>query len=157
MWTCPHCDGQTEDEFQLCWTCRIPRGGPADFHYNKRVLVTSTPTIATHQIVEYIGPVFGEAVYGANFFRDIASGIADVLGGRSQSYEDILVRGRTATIHEMQLRAEKLNCNAIVGLEIQYEPIGNSMFLICASGTAVRVVPLKQELGDAAKCSDDES
>lgn len=152
MWTCPHCNGETEDEFRLCWTCRIPRGSPAGYHDNERVIVTTTPTLATHDIVEYLGPVFGETVYGANFFRDIASGFTDVLGGRAQSYENILVRGRTSAIYEMKLRAEKLNGNAIVGLSIQYEPIGNSMFIICTTGTAVRVI-LRTGKTDAAALS----
>ena len=142
MWTCPNCDGQTDDDFQICWTCRIPQGGSPDYHRNERVLVTSTPSLVTHEILEYVGPVFGETVYGANFLRDIASGVTDFLGGRSESYESILTRGRTAAIHEMQLRAEKLNCNAILGLQVQYEPIGDSMFLIlriwdCRSGESV--------------------
>lgn len=138
MWTCPNCDGQTDDDFQICWTCRIPKGGSPDYHCNQRVLVTNTPSLCTHEILEYVGPVFGETVYGANFLSDIASGVTDFLGGRSESYENILTRGRTAAIHEMQLRAEKLNCNVIVSLQVQYEPIGDSMFLICVSGTAVR-------------------
>ncbi|MEZ6138733.1 MAG: YbjQ family protein [Pirellulaceae bacterium] len=142
MWTCPHCDGTTDDEFQICWSCRIPRGQSANFHECDRVLVTSTPTLCTHSILEYVGPVFGETVYGANFFRDFASGFTDMFGGRSQSYESILIRGRNAAIHEMQIRAERLGCNAIVGLVVQYDPIGDSMFMICASGTAVRVTTL---------------
>lgn len=157
MWTCPHCDGQTDDAFQICWTCRIPRGSPANYHENERVLVTSTPTLVTHEIVEYVGPVFGETVYGANFFRDFASGWTDALGGRSESYENILIRGRRAAIHEMQLRAEKLNCNAIVGLDLQYEPIGSTMFLICASGTAVRAMHRKKVSGDVATASTTDS
>ena len=154
MWTCPHCNGETEDDFRLCWTCRIPRGSSGNYHENDRVIVTTTPTLGTHDIVEYLGPVFGETVYGANFFRDIASGFTDMLGGRSQAYENILVRGRTAAIHEMQLRAERLNGNAIVGLSIQYEPIGNSMFIICTTGTAVRVTPRTVMTDAAAKSSD---
>ena len=146
MWTCPHCDGQTDDGFQVCWTCRIPKGSPADYHRNDRVLVTNTPTLQTHDIIEYVSPVFGETVYGANFFRDIASGFTDFIGGRSASYENILMRGRTAAIHEMQSRAEKLDCNAIVSMQVQYEPIGSTMFLICVSGTAVRAVPSNSKL-----------
>ena len=146
MWTCQHCDGQTEDEFQICWSCRIPRGGSAEYHRNDRVLVTSTPTLVTHEIIEYSGAVFGETVYGANFFRDLASGFSDFMGGRSESYENVLIQGRTAAIREMQMRAEKLDCNAIVGLHVQYEPIGDSMFLVCASGTAVRVKPRNDKM-----------
>ena len=147
MWTCPHCDGKTDDEFQICWVCRIPRGASVDYHENARVLVSSTPTITTHEILEYVGPVFGETIYGANFFRDFASGLSDVFGGRSENYEQILSRGRTAAIHEMRSHAERLECNAIVGMSVQYEPIGRSMFLICVSGTAVRLSPLTGSQG----------
>ncbi len=141
MWTCSNCDGQTDDDFEICWTCRIPRGGPANYHDTERVLVTSTPTLSTHDIVHYVGPVFGETVYGANFMRDFVAGFTDALGGRSQTYENILLRGRTAAIHALQLQAEQKDCNAVVGLDIQYEAIGDSMIMICASGTAVRVAP----------------
>ena len=144
MWTCEHCNGQTDDDFQTCWTCRIPRGGEADYHRSNQVLVTSTPSIETHEIVDYVGPVFGEVIYGANFFRDIAAGLTDFFGGRAESYENLIKSGRTAAISEMQSKAEKLGCNAIVAAVYHYEPIGNSMFLITASGTAVRTIPIDE-------------
>lgn len=144
MWNCEHCGGQTEDDFQTCWTCRIPRGGKADYHRSNRVLVTSTPSIATHEIVEYVGPVFGEVIFGANFFRDNAASLTDFFGGRSENYENIIKCGRTAAISEMQKSAEQLGCNAIVATVYCYQPIGNSMFLITASGTAVRTIPIDE-------------
>lgn len=147
MWTCPHCDGQTDDEYQICWTCRIPRGSPADYHENDRVLITTTSSLESYNIVEYKGPVFGEMVYGANFFRDFAAGFSDMFGGRSGSYESVLKQGRAAAMSELADRAEKIGCNAVVGLRVQYEPVGTSMFFICVSGTAVRVVPRVQEEG----------
>lgn len=140
MWTCPHCGAQTEDGFDICWTCRTTSGQDAKYaNASERIIVTTTPTIATHDVVEYFWPVFGETVWGANIFRDLSASFTDALGGRSSAYEDILQRGRTEAILEMTRRAERIGANAVVDLDVKYETINGSMFLICASGTAVRV------------------
>lgn len=140
MWTCPHCDGQTDDGFDICWTCRTPSGQTSkDANDLQRTIVTTTPTIATHDVVEYFWPVFGETVWGANILRDFAASLTDAFGGRSSTYEDVLQRGRTEAILEMTRRAERVGANAVVDLDVKYETLNGTMFLICASGTAVRV------------------
>ena len=145
MWTCPHCDGKTDDAFEICWTCRTPRGQSSkDANDRERIIVTTTPTIGTHDVVEYFWPVFGETVWGANILRDFAASFTDAFGGRSSTYEDVLQRGRTEAILEMTRRAERVGANAVVDLDVKYETLNGTMFLICASGTAVRVRPKDQ-------------
>ena len=147
MWICAHCDGQTDDQFQICWTCRVPRGQPADYFLNSRVVVSTTNELTTHEILQYVGPVFGEVVSGTNMFRDVDAAVADFFGGRAESYEQLLMRSRTEAIFEMQQRAERLGCNAVVGVDVNYESIGKSMFLVCASGTAVIATPRNKNTG----------
>ena len=148
MWTCPHCNGKTDDGFEICWTCRIPVGQVSQEASGKpRVVVTTTPSLESHVIEEYLWPVFGEAVWGANVLRDFAAGITDVIGGRSTAYEQVISRGRAAAIEELKANADRLGANAIVGLDVKYQ-VDGTMFMICASGTAVRV-RCKQESSSA--------
>lgn len=140
MWTCPHCDGQTDDGFDICWTCRTPAGhATTDEVSRSRTLLTTTPTIETHTIIQYLWPVYGETVWGTSVFRDFDATLTDLAGGRSSSYEEVLQRGRMQAIQEMTSRAERIGANAVVGVDIKYETLGDSMFLICVSGMAVRV------------------
>ncbi len=142
MWTCPHCGGQTEDGFDMCWTCRTPFGQSSkDAIDRQQIIVTTTPTIATHDVVEYFWPVFGETVWGANILQDLAASFTDAFGGRSSTYEDVLQRGRAEAILELTRRADRIGANAVVCLDVKYETLNQTMFLICASGTAVRVRP----------------
>ena len=105
------------------------------------MLTTTTATIQGKEIVEYKGLVFGEVVAGVNFIKDIFSGLRDVFGGRSGTYEAELAEAREEAIKEMMQRAEKLGANAIIGIDIDYEVIGqnNGMLMVSASGTAVIV------------------
>ena len=104
------------------------------------MLTTTTPTIEGRQIAQYFGVVTGEAVLGANLFRDLFAGIRDIVGGRSASYEKELRRAREVAIEEMQANARELGANAIVGVDIDYEVLGesNGMMMVAVSGTAVR-------------------
>lgn len=138
MWTCDHCGGQTEDGFTICWTCRTPAGPPSAADL---VIVSTTSTIAGHEIVEHYGPVFGETVWSANWLRDFAASLAESLGGRSTTYEELLQRGRAQAILEMNRVAVRMGANAVVGLDVKYESLDGTMYMICASGTAVRVDP----------------
>lgn len=103
------------------------------------MIVSTTPTIEGRSISEYKGLVTGEAILGANVFKDLFAGIRDIVGGRSAAYERELTKARDIAIKEMIDRAEAAGANAIVGVDLDYETIeaGGSMLMVSASGTAV--------------------
>jgi len=103
------------------------------------MLITTTPTIEGRPIHDYRGVVTGEVIIGANFLKDFMAGIRDIFGGRSGSYEKVLIEAKEAALKEMCERAEALRANAVVGVDIDYETIGqgNSMIMVACSGTAV--------------------
>ena len=103
--------------------------------------ITTTPTIEGKPVTNYLGLVTGEAIIGANIFRDFFAGIRDIVGGRSGSYESALREAKDIALDEMQKRAAKLGANAIVGVDLDYETVGKDggMLMVTASGTAVKV------------------
>ena len=103
------------------------------------MIITTTPQIEGRPIREYKGVVTGETIIGANFVKDFFASICDVIGGRSGSYEKVLREAKDTSMEEMQQRAQQLGANAIVGIDIDYETIGqnNSMLMVAVSGTAV--------------------
>ena len=105
------------------------------------MIITTTPTIEGKNIVQYLDLVSGEAIVGANIFRDFFAGITDIIGGRSASYEKSLREAKNIAIHEMMELAEKIGANAIVGIDLDYETISigqkGGMLMVSASGTAV--------------------
>ena len=105
------------------------------------MLVTTTNTVEGKRIAEYFGVVAGEAILGANVFRDFFASIRDVVGGRSGSYERVLSEARETAIGEMVAEARKLGANAVIGVDIDYETVGNngSMLMVTAAGTAVYI------------------
>ena len=105
------------------------------------VIVTTTPSIEGKPIQEYCGIVVGEVIVGANLFRDLFANIRDIVGGRSGSYERILQKARDEAIEELQAEAAARGANAVVGIDLDYEVIGDtgSMLMVSASGTAVKV------------------
>jgi uncharacterized protein YbjQ (UPF0145 family) len=105
------------------------------------MIITTTPTIEGKKIVKYHGIVLGETILGANIFRDFMAGITDIIGGRSQAYEESLNKARTTAIEEMTQHATQLGANAIVGIDVDYETVGQngSMLMVAVSGTAVTV------------------
>ncbi|SPJ22729.1 hypothetical protein PAA8504_00527 [Palleronia abyssalis] len=105
------------------------------------MIITTTPGIEGRRITEYRGIVVGEAILGANVFRDFFAGITDVLGGRSGSYEKSLNEARETALKELEDRARDAGANAVVGVDLDYEVIGKegSMLMVSASGTAVTV------------------
>lgn len=105
------------------------------------MIVTTTPHIEGKTIVEYKGIVFGEVITGVNFVKDIMASLRDLVGGRSASYEDELLRAREAALMEMERRAVALGANAIVGVDVDYEVLGQGggMLMVTSSGTAVRI------------------
>ena len=111
-------------------------------YWNKaEMIVTTTPSIEGKRITGYRGIVVGEAILGANVFRDFFAGITDVLGGRSGSYEKSLNEARETALSELEDRAREAGANAVVGVDLDYEVIGKegSMLMVSASGTAVTV------------------
>lgn len=102
------------------------------------MIVTTTPTIEGRPISAYHGIVVGEAILGANVFRDVFAGITDIIGGRSSAYEASLAEARDTALAEMQERARGMGGNAVVGVDLDYEVV-NNMLMVSASGTAVTV------------------
>lgn len=102
------------------------------------ILVTTTPSVDGYTITNYQGIVFGEVVSGVNMFKDLGAGLRNMFGGRSQGYEEELMRARNEAIAEMQQRAEAMGAHAV---DIDYEVLGadNGMLMVTASGTAVQI------------------
>ena len=104
------------------------------------MITTTTPSIEGRTITDYLGIVTGEAILGANIFKDLFAGIRDIVGGRSGAYEQELAKARTIALEEMTAVATSLGADAIVGIDLDYETVGQgSMLMVTASGTAVRL------------------
>lgn len=103
------------------------------------MIMTTTPSIEGKSIVEYKGIVFGEVVSGVDFVKDFAAGLTNFFGGRSGSYEGELIEARENALNEMEKRANAMGANGVVGVDIDYEVLGqaNNMLMVTASGTAV--------------------
>ena len=103
------------------------------------MLITTTPTVEGRRITRYCGVVCGEAIMGANIFKDLFAGLRDIVGGRSGTYEKDLQRAREIALKELEERAASLGANAVVGVDLDYEVMGreNGMLMVAASGTAV--------------------
>lgn len=103
------------------------------------MIVTTTPSIDGKRITQYCGVVAGEAILGANVFKDLFAGLRDIVGGRSGMYERELQKARDIAMRELQERAQALGANAVVGVDLDYEVLGqgNGMLMVSASGTAV--------------------
>ncbi len=103
--------------------------------------ITTTPSIEGKRITKYCGVLAGEAILGADLFKDLFAGIRDLVGGRSATYERELQRAREIALQELQQRAEEAGANAVVGVDLDYEVLGqnNGMLMVSASGTAVVV------------------
>ncbi len=105
--------------------------------------VTTTPNIDGMRVRTYCGVIAGEAILGANLFKDLFANIRDLVGGRSATYERELQRARDIALQELEERAAEMGANAVVGVDIDYEVLGagNGMLMVSASGTAVVVEP----------------
>ncbi|KHK92431.1 heavy metal-binding domain-containing protein [Novosphingobium malaysiense] len=105
------------------------------------MIVTTTPAVEGRPVREYLGIVTGEVIVGANLFRDLFASITDIVGGRSGKYEQVLQRARKEAIAEMEDEAAKLGATAVVGVDLDYEVLGQSgsMLMVSCSGTAVVV------------------
>ncbi len=105
------------------------------------MILTTTPSIEGRRIKAYLGIVTGEAIMGANLFKDFFAGIRDIVGGRSAAYEQELIRAKDIALQELQEHAAALGADAVVGIDLDYEVLGqaNSMLMVSASGTAVKL------------------
>ena len=105
------------------------------------MLLTTTSTIEGGKITRYYGIVSGETIIGANVFRDFLAGIRDFFGGRSGSYEQVLREAKESALREMQEQAAALGANAVIGIDLDYETVGESgsMLMVTAAGTAVKI------------------
>ena len=107
------------------------------------MIISTTSVLSGKEVSEYHGLVSGEAILGANIFRDFFAGIRDIVGGRSGSYERALREAKEIALREMQEEAERLGANAVIGVDLDYENItavtGGGMLMVSASGTAVTV------------------
>ena len=105
------------------------------------MILTTTPTVEWKRITNYHGIVFGEVISGVNLFKDFFASIRDMIWGRSGSYEEELVKARETALEELTKRAMEKGANAVVGIDIDYEVLGqkNSMLMVTASWTAVTI------------------
>lgn len=103
------------------------------------MIVTTTNSIDGHKITAYRGIVVGEAIMGANVVRDLFASVTDIIGGRSGAYESKLQDARETALRELEERAALKGANAVVGVDLDYEVVGQSMLMVSASGTAVVV------------------
>jgi uncharacterized protein YbjQ (UPF0145 family) len=105
------------------------------------MIITTTPSVEGRTIVSYKGIVFGEVISGVNILKDVVAGLSDIFGGRSGTYERELIEARENALEEMEERARDLGANAVVGVDIDYEVLGQagSMLMVTASGTAVTI------------------
>jgi len=105
------------------------------------VILTTTPAVDGKRIEAYLGIATGEAILGANIFKDFFAGIRDIVGGRSAAYEEELGKARRIALDELAERSRALGANAVVGIDLDYEVLGanGGMLMVSASGTAVRL------------------
>ena len=143
MWTCPKCGERLEDQFESCWKCAGRTLAPGETPTDAPVSLplSTTPSIPDRECAATLGIVCGEAIMGANILRDLVAGLTDIIGGRSGVYETKLRQARQVALQEMTLEAVALGADAVVGIDLDYETIGESMLMVTASGTAVRLKP----------------
>ena len=103
------------------------------------MLTTTTPGIEGHPITEYLGVVTAQGVLGVNAFKDVSAGVRNIFGGRAKSYENELASGVSDVLAEIEQQAAKLGADAVVGVDIDYESVGDNMLMVSASGTAVKL------------------
>ena len=108
------------------------------------MLITTTPSLEGRSVRQYLGLVHGEAILGANLFRDILASIRDLIGGRAKAYETTLQRARELALEELRRRARLMGADAVVGVQVDLEVLGQAggMLMACATGTAVLLEPL---------------
>jgi uncharacterized protein YbjQ (UPF0145 family) len=101
------------------------------------MIVTTTPGIEGRNVSDYLGVVVAQGVLGVNVFKDVAAGMRNIFGGRSQSYENELASGVSDALMELEKQAQQLGAEAVIAVDIDYESVGQQMLMVSASGTAV--------------------
>ena len=102
------------------------------------MIITTTHDVQGQAVSEYLGIIVGESIIATNIMRDIMASVRDIVGGRSGAYEEKMQEARDIAMREMIEKAESVGANAVVGVDIDYETIGNNMMMVSASGTAVK-------------------
>ena len=157
-WTCQKCNELNDDVHRICWKCKLNEqervkneervqkdlareAAPITTSHKSVIVIpcSTTPYIAGREILSTQGVVCGETILGANIIRDFAASITDIVGGRSGMYESKLRQGREMAITEMMEDAITMGADAVVGVDIDYESLGRTMLMVCASGTAVKL------------------
>ncbi len=105
------------------------------------MIISTTGNLEGFEITNYLGLVAGETIRGANFVRDIFASVTDIVGGRSNAYEEELNNARQSALDELSDRARLLGADAVIGISIDYETIGarSAMIMVTATGTAVKI------------------
>ncbi|MEP1209434.1 MAG: YbjQ family protein [Rhizobiaceae bacterium] len=103
------------------------------------MIITTTHSVPNREVEQVLGLVAGEAVFGANVFRDIFASVRDIVGGRSGGYQKVFAAGREAATHDMVEEAMEMGADAIIGVDLDYETVGKSMLMVSANGTAVKL------------------
>jgi len=105
------------------------------------LIVTTTPSVEDREIAQYLGIVTGEAIMGANIFRDLFASVRDIVGGRSAAWEKEIQKAREISLQEMEENARQRGADAVVGVDLDYEVVGanGSMLMVTAAGTAVKL------------------
>ncbi len=105
------------------------------------MITTTTNTIEGYPVKDYLGVISSEAIIGANIFKDLFAGLADIVGGRSMTYEKVIDEARTNALNELTEKARKIGANAIIGIDLDFETVGasGSMLMVIATGTAVKI------------------
>ncbi len=103
------------------------------------MIISTTPTLEGSPIKKYLGVVSSETIFGTNAIRDFMASLRDFFGGRSASYEEVLLKAKQEALRELEERAARLGANAVVGVDLSYETVGanGSMLMVVATGTAV--------------------
>src|SRR5688500_9175386 len=130
-------EAEPDDRVWSIYSVTVPIPGHHD--WSKQMLMSTTTVIEGRPVSKYLGVVTGEAIIGANIFRDIFASVRDIVGGRSATYERALGEAREVAMSEMQAKAQQLGANAVIGIDVDYEVLGtnNGMLMVAVSGTAV--------------------
>ena len=103
------------------------------------MIITTTHDVQGQAVSEYLGIIVGESIIATNIMRDIMASVRDIVGGRSGAYEEKMQEARDIALKEMEEKAEELGADAVLGVDIDYETVGNNMMMVSASGTAVKL------------------